>query len=76
MKARFIAHTVPHQFRVHDSENHWTGWLSPTDQRNLRAAARGFLLGVVSREDMKATINASKLVAISRQAAALRGGVL
>ena len=71
MKARFIAHTVAHPSPTIISDNHWTSYLHPTEQRNLRVAARGFLIGVVSREDMKATIAATKLVALSRMGAGL-----
>ena len=55
-------------------ETKWTNRLLPSERRHLRTAAWGFLAGLVTREEIKATIDATRLVALSREAAELRGG--
>lgn len=70
MKARFIAQRVPDTYVSPSSSNsEWTDFLRPSERRDLRVAAAGFLGGLVTREEMRATITAAKFVAACRRRA-------
>ena len=56
-------------------ETEWTGRLLTSERRNLRVSAAFYLGGLLTREEIKATIDATRLVALSREAAELRGGL-
>lgn len=51
-----------------DSE--WTRDLGASERRDLKVACRGFLRGMVSREEMRATIAGARLMGLIRAAAA------
>lgn len=55
----------------HSEDSDWTAYLLPSERRSLRVAAKSFLDGLVTREEVKATISTAKLLAAFRRRAEL-----
>lgn len=69
--------TQSHTSSVNGSEvpeKDWIDRLLPSERRNLRVAAKAYLGGLLTREEIKGAINATRLLSLAREAADLRGG--